>query len=112
MASLMTSAIVALCVSSPAMYQSACNSAVDAGTRQVGLRQDVDSFEEKTVSVAKSKTEAALGDQKWFLGAALFSAKVAKEKKVDFKVPDIGVADSIKGTVAPKSYGMVFEWKF
>lgn len=113
MASLFSTAIVAVCVSAQGQYNVACNNALDAGTRQVGIRQDVDMVEDGTIRYVETQAQKKLGNRSLSLvGTGYAAYRINKDKKVKFKLPDIGICNSITNEVTPNSYKVDFQWKF
>jgi hypothetical protein len=98
-------------------YNDPCSKAFDAGTRQVQLRQRFDGIEDDlskyTLDYALSNTEKATGKQGLsILGAGFFLAKTARERKLDFLLPNLGICQSLRGEIAPDSSGIKLEWRF
>lgn len=112
MSNILSATIAMMCLGTSGNYNPACHKALEAGAVQSGYEAQFSNVENKTVAVGKDKAEKVLGNQKWFLGVALYTAKTVKEKKADFNVPSLGICDSINGEVAQKSYGMTLKWKF
>lgn len=113
MAQLFGSAILSLCVSMQGSYHDACSHAIDAGTRQIGLRQDADKLENGLMDYSKKQSEYYLGkDTMSVVGFAGFGYKVAKEQKVQFKLPNLGMCTSVNNEVTRDSYTIKFLWNF
>lgn len=113
MASLFGQAIVAVCIGTSGQYNQACNKAVDATSQQIGFRQQVDKTEDVSNHLLMSQGERTLGHAAmWTLGVGAYAYKANREKAVVFKVPTLGVADSVTNRVTPNSYGLNFQWKF
>lgn len=113
MAGLLGQAIVLMCVSTSGQYNAACNKAIDAGTRQVGLRQNADNLEEKSVELAKTKSTETFGPAPVaVVTAGVYTYKVFKEKSIIFKLPDVGIADTISNQITDKSYKLNFTWRW
>lgn len=113
MASLLGNAIIALCVSASGQYNQACNKALDAGTRQVGIRQDADALEDKSLDLAKITATKNLGPAPVAVATAgVYTYRVYKEKSIVFKLPNMGIADTISNQITDKSYKLNFEWRW
>lgn len=111
MAGLLAQGIVAICLSASGQYNTACNKALDAGTKQSGIQQNVDNFENKSLDLAKKNGTETFGSVPVALATAgVFSYKVYKAKSVDFKLPNLGIADTISNQVTDKSYKLLFTW--
>lgn len=109
MASLMSTAIAALCASAQGQYNAACTNAFDAGTQQSGIRQSVDKAEDGTVKYVESKLD---DKEKEALAVAGFVFKGAKEKKITFALPNGGVCTRITNEIATDRYSLVLKWEF
>lgn len=112
MASLFSSAIIAFCTATaPGQYNNACTNAVDAGTRQAGIRQDFDAAEKQTVNYLNHKvskmTPKTLQE---VVGASVFLYKTAQDKRVQFGLPTMGMCDSLSNEITPSSYVVTFKW--
>lgn len=115
MASLFGTGIVNLCLAltSTGQYNDACNHAVDAGTRQVGWRQNVDEVEDKTNNYVTTKASNAAGKEvTWIVGAGAFIYKTEKAKSITFHLPTMGIASSITNEITPTSYNLSIKWNF
>jgi len=113
MAGLFSQAITAFCMSaaSSATYNNACNHAVDAGTRQVGIRQQVDGAEDKTTALVATKaTDVAGKHVSMAVGAVGFVYKTYRDKSLVFKLPTMGICDSLSNQITPNSYILSFQW--
>lgn len=112
MASVFSSAIIAMCASAAtAKYNDACNKALDAATRQTGWRQSADGAEDKTVqyvtSVAQRHSTKAMQEA---AAAGFFLIKTAKDKRLVFKVPTFGLCSSMESQIEPSKYGLLVRW--
>lgn len=111
--SLFGSAIVALCMGASGNVNRACVSAIDAGTRQAGIRQSADMAEEDFVYRANAKAERELSrTQMQALGVAGFALRAAKDQKVAFRLPTLGVCNSLTNEITPSSYFIFMKWDF
>lgn len=113
MAGLFGSAIVALCMGAVGNVNDACTHAVDAGTRQTGIRQNVDMAEDKSVELINHQAMKAFGKQTMsVLVAGGYVYKVVKEKSLNFRLPTLGLCSSASNQVALDSYKLVLEWRW
>ncbi len=105
-------AIVAMCSQyEGTRYHEACLKAADAGSRQVGLRQNVDSTQDRANEMVTRKAENSLGHG--VVEAATvggFAYKCVSSKSVSFRVPTLGLADSIENRLGIGSYNVLFRW--
>lgn len=110
---LITTAIVAVCVNYQGAYVEACNKALDATTRQVGLRYGADLLESKANEVVTQKAEMVIGKRGMeVVGSGTYVYKVIADKSVRFRVPTLGLCNSITNRITPISYDLTAEWKF
>lgn len=113
MAGLLGQAIIAMCLGTSGQYNAACTHAIDAGTRQVGIRQEADNLEEKSVNLAKTKSTETFGPAPVVVvTSGVFVYKVIKDKSLQFKLPNVGIADTISNKITDKSYTLNFTWKW
>lgn len=112
MASLFGTAIVAFCATTATgKYNDACTKAMDAGTRQVGLRQSIDKVEDGTVNyVNASAMKVTPKPIQEAVGSGLYVYKVARDKKLTFKVPTLGFCSSMTTELEPNRYALVLRW--
>jgi len=112
MASLFSSAIVAFCTSTASgQYVDACKSATDAGTRQAGWRQSADNTEDKTVNYFNGKlVEIAPKPLQDSAAATIFIYRAAKQRKLAFKLPNLGLCSEIRNEIEPDRYGVTLRW--
>lgn len=115
MAYLFSTGIASLCaaLASSGQYDQACNKAVDAGTRQTGIRQTFDGAEDKSMQVftqeAESYTPKPIQD---VAATGVFVYRAARNKKVELKLPTMGVCDSMSSELTPASYALTVRWYF
>lgn len=108
--SLMSMAIVGACATA---QSGACVKSLEAGTKQYGIEQNVDTFEQKTTTKANKEAYNLLGDTGvQALGGGFFLAKTAIDKYVMFQVPTLGVCDSVVSQVGLDFYKLKLEWNF
>lgn len=118
MASVFGSAITAFCISAASgSYNDACTHAVDAATRQVGWRQQVDYVEDKTLEVANKEAlrhaARVVGKEGiTVLAAGGYVYRVVKEKSLSFRLPTLGLCNSVSNQITYDSYRLVLEWKW
>lgn len=115
MTSLLSQGIASLCMglASSGQYSDACNKAIDAGTRQVGIRQEADKIENSTSLLVAKEANNTLGkDVVFFIGASAFVYNVQKGKSVTFKLPSLGIANSINNQIMPGYYRLNIQWNF
>lgn len=86
MATLFGQAIAAFCIGTASgTYNDACNKAVDAGMRQMGVRQQVDNAEDKTNRILMGKADKTLGKESMsVMLASAFVYRTARDKAITF----------------------------
>jgi hypothetical protein len=105
----MASAIAAVCIG----QGDVCVKTLDAGTRQVGIRQQFDLAEATTTRYINNKLEDELTErQRSVAGATGFLIKTARDRKLMLRAPNLGVADSIINEITPNSYMLWLKWNF
>lgn len=110
----LTAAMLALCAQYQGThYYDACVKSLDAGTRQVGIRQQYDATESKINSLATKEAEDTVGKDAIKVAASgVFVYRTAKDKSVTFRLPTLGLATSMSNTVTPNSYSLNLQWKW
>jgi hypothetical protein len=95
-------------------HMDACTNALQASTKQIGLL-DTDSkienyYTVKTKDFIANSTGSAAID---VAGGTYYVYKVYRNKAIDFKLPNMGIADSISNRIDLNSYSYTlnFSWK-
>ena len=105
-------AISAMCSSyEGTRYYDACLKALDAGTRQVGVRQQADNAQNKMNEMISTKVNRTVGKsviQIVTVGGVV--VKTARDKKISFGLPTLGLASSVDNEVGVDSYKIVIQW--
>jgi hypothetical protein len=113
MAGLFGQALVFMCVSTSGQYNTACNIALDAGTQQAGIKQQADNVENKSLDLAKKTAVDNLGTTPVAaVSSGVFIYNVYKARSIDFKLPNMGIADTVSNKITDKSYTLNFIWKW
>lgn len=105
----LSAAMFALC----AQYQApnsheACVKALDAGTRQSGIRQTYDTAENELNRVVERTAENKLGkDAVSAIIAGAFVYKAVDQKSLTF-----GLTHSLSNTITPNSYSLNMKWNW
>lgn len=111
--SLMTTLIASVCVGLSGADKDACTNGLDAGSKQYGIQQDVDSAENKTNKEAIKESYSLLGNGGTkVLGGSLFMAKAAYEKSLTLQMPTMGLCNFLTSEVKPNAYNLKMEWKY
>jgi hypothetical protein len=109
----MTALITSACIGLSGSGQEACNKALEAGSKQSGIEQDVDRIEKHVTQNADQKGHEYLGDKGMeVVGGTAFVAKTLIDKSLVFGVPTFGICDRIVNKVEPNKYSLQLEWKF
>ena len=95
------SAFLSICMGLSGSYNEACMKALDATTRQLGIRQKAE-FVENRVNVVLNEQVVRRVPHKSMvmIGLVGFGYKTVKERKVGFKIPTFGVCSSARGEVS------------
>lgn len=113
MGQLFGSAFLTMCLGFQAQYNEACNRALDATSRQVGIRQQAEYVESRVNVVLDQEAHKRIGQKGMALiGAVGFGYKTAQEKKVAFKVPTLGICSSARGEIGVEQYTLNLNWNF
>jgi len=105
--------IASLCagVAADGQYNIACNKAVEAGTRQYGVYQLMDRTEQKSLEIATKQGSDILGkDATEVVVIGVYSYRFYKDRAVVFKLPNLGLADTISNRITLTSYTLNFQW--
>ena len=95
------------------MDDQACQKATEAGTTQLGLKQTVDSFEERQVHYLNGKAEEWIGKPGMFaVGGTYFVARTIQTKSLMVGLPTLGLADAVKTEIGNGQALLRFEWRF
>lgn len=107
-------AIAAMCAQyEGTRYHEACLKAVDAGTRQVGLRQGVDDVQNKVNQLVTQKARSTFGETTLkVVATGTVVVKTVNEKRFSFGLPTLGLANSINNEVGVQSYKIEFKWNW
>ena len=106
---------VMVCASTPANYNQACNKTVDATTRQVGIRQEVDKYEDLSMKFADKEARHYLGDTSMSATAvALAVYRYQSGQGFIFNTKAPILCDTIQGSIngTTSTYGFTLNWNF
>lgn len=113
MAQLFGSVILSACLGLQGNYYEACSKAMDAGTRQIGLRQQADQLENNLNNYGQQQGHRYLGQEGMSaIGFIGFGVKTVREEKIAFKLPNLGLCSSINNEVGKDHYNIKFQWDF
>lgn len=94
------------------MHHDACINALNATAISWGYKTQIDKAQSVATSKATSTAKDVLGDKEWVIVGTAMAAKAVKSKHLNFKLPNIGVADTISNDITPNSYGLTLQWRF
>lgn len=113
MAALFGTIIVAACTTIQTPYMDACQKTIDATARQIGIRQQLDQIEDGTTSYVEGRIKAQFTEtQLGTVGTVLAGYKIYRDKHVSFKLPTLGICNSISNDIALDSYSLTLAWRF
>lgn len=105
--------ITASCVSLSGVAQDACNKALEAGTKQSGVEQNVNKIEDNVSKTADKQARSVVGNSGMDVaGGVAFIAKSVVEKSAIFALPTFGLNMSLKAQVGAEKSGLSLEWKY
>lgn len=111
--SVLSSVILTVCLSAQGSYRDACNSALDAGTKQTGIADNMRQFETNTNSYANNLVDHYVdADIRNITGAGIFLAKAAADRRIDIPLPTLGLADQIVSQFAYSGISLAVRWSF
>lgn len=113
MTGLFGSAIIAFCMgAATGSYNDACIHAMDAGTKQSGISQQMDSVEDKSVEIVNRHVIKTFGKETMsVIAAGGYIYRVAREGRVSFRIPTLGICSSLNNEITADSYKLLLEWK-
>lgn len=111
--SLMAWAISMACSSNTSVDQNACNKFLEASAKSTQVYQNEEKTENYFRVMATDKADNYFGkDVEKVGGGAYFGYKVYRDKAVDFKLPNMGLCDTLSNRVTPNSYSINIKWNF
>jgi hypothetical protein len=113
MAQLLGSAILTACLGLEGSYYQACSKAMDAGTRQIGLLSEAQRLDGELNKYGQQQGKRYFGkDGMAAIGFIGFGAKTVRDQKVAFKLPNMGLCNSINNEIGKDSYNIKLQWDF
>lgn len=113
MANLFGSVILSLCAGAQGSYHDACDKALDATSRQIGLRQQADDIESRARGYAEGRAKRYLGNESMSAVAFVgFTAKAVKEHQVAIKLPNLGLCNSVTSQIGTDQSSLQMVWNF
>lgn len=109
---LMSWAIQLACQNAYSNHTDACNHALEAGSKQIGLFQTDEKVENYYTLQAKETATSTFGTGATdIVGGTAYFYKVYRNKAIDFKLPTLGLADSASNHITTNSYSINLSWK-
>lgn len=113
MSTVVAAFITSACLGLSGNGEQACQKAMEAGSKQSGIEQNVNKFEKTVERKATYKATDLLGKAAIdVVGGGLFLAKTVVDKSVQFNVPTLGTCDKITNKVGVDKYSVQMEWGF
>lgn len=113
MSQVLGSTIIAICLSAQGSYNQACNKALEAGSKQSGVYQEIDGIEKGTIKYINTQAEKRLTKNEMSAVATGYLVyKTTKDKKIQINLPTLGLFDKVHSEISPTSYNVRFQWNF
>lgn len=107
--------IAQICIGLSGQQLEACHKAFEAAGLQTHVTQDVNMVEDRVKNYATAKATSAaqyVGVEKE-VGAVLFAAKVARDKKIEYKlIRNNGVVPEVTTGATLNGGSLQFNWRF
>lgn len=105
--------IVSTCLGLSGQYNTACNSALTAGSKQSGIEKSVNDAQNMVTTYADHKAKYYIGEKPLtYIGSLLWAKKVADERKVTLSLPRFVLYDSASTELSENSYKLNLQWNF
>lgn len=109
--SLLESAILSLCLSHSAQTNVACKDAIQAGAKQSGFEQTMDTFEHRETLYMESGVFSTMGKENAeIVGGTLWVANAAATKRASLSLPNLGLCDNLALEANNKESNLMFKW--
>jgi arginine/ornithine N-succinyltransferase beta subunit len=93
-------------------HQDACGKFGEVGTQKIGLSEIDRKTEDYYTVKAEQTTQNTLGNEALYAGIGIaYAYKSYRNKAISFKLPTMGVADSVTNKVTTNSYTLNLTWK-
>jgi hypothetical protein len=105
--------VTSICLQTPGNYNQACSKAIDAGSQQSGVTNDLNYMERSAGRQARLLAEDHLGQEgvEIITGTAIVINAAATQKFI-INLPTFGICNSLKTEYRPSLYKITIEWKF
>lgn len=108
----MNTLIAAICLGTQGTFNEACQKSLDAGTRQVGVRAQVDAVQEKAFLTVENIKSHLTKKGMVIAGAGVFLVSAASNKKLTLEMPTLGICSSAENEIALNEYRLNLKWTF
>ena len=110
---LLDSAILMLCATTQAQYNAPCKASIEAGTKQYGIYDQINTGERVFDKMAERNAREGLGDTTiYVIGGGAYIYKVVQNKGVDFNLPTLGLCNSVSSHIGIETYSLRLGWNF
>jgi hypothetical protein len=107
------SLIMTACLGASGATHDACQKSLQAGSKQSGVEQNIDTYESKVTTNAEKDTKEKLGETTVeILGGTAFLTKSVVEKHATIGLPNLGLCTYIKAQIGQDKSMLSLEWKF
>lgn len=90
----------------------ACTHAMEAATKQIQLYQYEEKTENYLMTYAQNTADHSLGKTAEDVGGGtVYGYKVYRNKSITFRLPNMGVCDTLSNNVTLDSYSINLTWK-
>lgn len=105
--------ITATCIGLSGNIQDACEKSLEAGSKQSGVEQNINRFEDKVSKNADQKARGVIGDSGMEVaGGVAFVVKSVADKAILVKIPSFIRGASMDAKIGQEKSGLTVEWKF
>ena len=107
---MITSLLLSACVGTSGSYNAACQKALESTYVQSGYSAQVNKFQSGAMSYGKNREHDVFGKSVWLVDGVAAGAIIAKDKKANLVLPNLGVCDIFSTQLQPNKYGLKWEW--
>ena len=94
-------------------YGTACNKAMEAGTKQTQILQYDEKAENYFTMYAQRKATDYMGqDTMRVIGGVVYVYKIEKARALSFRLPTLGLCSEATNSITPSSYKLDLKWNF
>lgn len=110
MADMVTSLLLSACIGTSGSYNAACQKALESTYVQSGYSAKVSQVQSGLTSYGKSKERDVFGHSVWLVDGVVAGAIIARDKKANLVLPNLGICDIFSTQLQPNKYGLKWEW--